>query len=161
MARAIAGDASSRRGEKESEWDTDAGTKRLPLRTILGSLAESLARSDSLMRRLIPGLAIVFIVILALFRTGDLVTDYTRTQETAQMTLSLMATVVASGLMSSESDLPETGYRTTLKRILADSLPSGATSKGRIYLVADQSGTIVASAPLQPALESRPLRPKA
>ncbi|GAB2205061.1 PAS domain-containing sensor histidine kinase [Roseibium sp. ROS1] len=157
MARALAGDASARRGEKESEWERDAGTKRLPLRTLLGALAESLARSDSLMRRLIPGLAIIFIVILALFRTGDLVSDYTRTQENAQVTLSLMATVVASGLMSSENDLPETGYRTTLKRILADSLPTGATSKGRIYLVADQSGTIVASAPLQPSLESRPI----
>ncbi|NKX67728.1 PAS domain-containing protein [Labrenzia sp. 5N] len=157
MARALAGDASARRGEKESEWETDAGTKRLPLRTLLGALAESLARSDSLMRRLIPGLAIIFIVILALFRTGDLVSDSTRTQENAQVTLSLMATVVASGLMSSENDLPETGYRTTLKRILADSLPTGATSKGRIYLVADQSGTIVASAPLQPSLESRPI----
>ncbi|AMN54218.1 histidine kinase [Labrenzia sp. CP4] len=157
MARALAGDASARRGEKESEWETDAGTKRLPLRPLLGALAESLARSDSLMRRLIPGLAIIFIVILALFRTGDLVSDYTRTQENAQVTLSLMATVVASGLMSSENDLPETGYRTTLKRILADSLPTGATSKGRIYLVADQSGTIVASAPLQPSLESRPI----
>ncbi|UES36524.1 PAS domain-containing sensor histidine kinase [Roseibium aggregatum] len=157
MARALAGDASARRGEKESEWETDAGTKRLPLRTLLGALADSLARSDSLMRRLIPGLAIIFIVILALFRTGDLVSDYTRTQENAQVTLSLMATVVASGLMSSENDLPETGYRTTLKRILADSLPTGATSKGRIYLVADQSGTIVASAPLQPSLESRPI----
>ncbi|QFT70246.1 Non-motile and phage-resistance protein [Labrenzia sp. THAF35] len=157
MARALAGDASARRGEKESEWETDAGTKRLPLRTLLGALAESLARSDSLMRRLIPGLAIIFIVILALFRTGDLVSDYTRTQENAQVTLSLMATVVASGLMLSENDLPETGYRTTLKRILADSLPTGATSKGRIYLVADQSGTIVASAPLQPSLESRPI----
>jgi two-component system cell cycle sensor histidine kinase PleC len=157
MARALAGDASARRGEKESEWETDAGKKRLPLRTLLGALAESLARSDSLMRRLIPGLAIIFIVILALFRTGDLVSDYTRTQENAQVTLSLMATVVASGLMSSENDLPETGYRTTLKRILADSLPTGATSKGRIYLVADQSGTIVASAPLQPSLESRPI----
>lgn len=157
MARALAGDASARRGEKESEWETDAGTKRLPLRTFLGALAESLARSDSLMRRLIPGLAIIFIVILALFRTGDLVSDYTRTQENAQVTLSLMATVVAGGLMSSENDLPETGYRTTLKRILADSLPTGATSKGRIYLVADQSGTIVASAPLQPSLESRPI----
>ncbi len=157
MARALAGDASARRGEKESEWETDAGTKRLPLRTLLGALAESLARSDSLMRRLIPGLAIIFIVILALFRTGDLVSDYTRTQENAQVTLSLMATVVASGLMSSENELPETGYRTTLKRILADSLPTGATSKGRIYLVADQSGTIVASAPLQPSLESRPI----
>ena len=157
MARALAGDASARRGEKESEWETDAGTKRLPLRPLLGALAESLARSDSLMRRLIPGLAIIFIVILALFRTGDLVSDYTRTQENAQVTLSLMATVVASGLMSSENDLPETGYRTTLNRILADSLPTGATSKGRIYLVADQSGTIVASAPLQPSLESRPI----
>ncbi|MBO6856841.1 PAS domain-containing sensor histidine kinase [Roseibium sp.] len=157
MARALAGDASARRGEKESERETDTGTKRLPLRTLLGALAESLARSDSLMRRLIPGLAIIFIVILALFRTGDLVSDYTRTQENAQVTLSLMATVVASGLMSSENDLPETGYRTTLKRILADSLPTGATSKGRIYLVADQSGTIVASAPLQPSLESRPI----
>ena len=157
MARAIAGDASSRRGEKESERETDAGATGLPLRSLLGTMRDGLARSDSLMRRIIPGLAIIFIIILALFRAGELASDYAQTQENAQTTLSLMATVVAGGLAADESALSEAGYRTTLKRLLADSLPAGATSQGRIYLVADESGTVVASAPVQPALEGRPI----
>jgi len=157
MARAIAGDASSRRGDKESERDTDAGATGLPLRSLLGTMRDGLARSDSLMRRIIPGLAIIFIIILALFRAGELAGDYTQTHENAQTTLSLMATVVAGGLAADESALSEAGYRTTLKRLLADSLPAGATSQGRIYLIADQSGTVVASAPVQPALEGRPI----
>lgn len=157
MARAIAGDASSRRGEKESELGTDAGATGLPLRSLLGTMRDGLARSDSLMRRIIPGLAIIFIIILALFRAGELASDYAQTQQNAQTTLSLMATVVAGGLATDESALSEAGHRTTLKRLLADSLPAGATSQGRIYLVADETGTVVASAPVQPALEGRPI----
>ncbi|MHA7773642.1 PAS domain-containing sensor histidine kinase [Roseibium sp. M-1] len=153
----MAGDASTRRGEKESERETDAIATGLPLRSVLGTMRDSLARSDSLMRRIIPGLAIVFIIILALFRAGELANDYTETQQSAQTTLSLMATVVAGGLASGEGTLSETGFNTTLKRLLADSLPAGATSQGRIYVVTDQTGTIVASAPVQPALESRPI----
>ncbi|ASP31985.1 PAS domain-containing sensor histidine kinase [Labrenzia sp. VG12] len=157
MARALASDASTRRGDKESELEAGTAPSGLTLRTLTSSFRSSLNRSDGVMRRLIPGLAIVFIIVLALFRAGELAGDYSETQSTAETTLSLMASVVAGGLMSSEETLPETGYRTTLKRILADSLPAGATSQGRIFLVTDNAGTIVASAPIQPSLESRPI----
>ncbi|WP_298958245.1 ATP-binding protein [uncultured Roseibium sp.] len=157
MARALAGDASARRGDKESNGETRTSDTSLSLRSLLTALSSGLARSDSLMRRLIPGLAIIFIIVLAIFRAGELANGYTDTQRSAQTTLSLMATVVASSLEASEPTLPDTGYRTTLKRILADSLPAGATSKGRIYIVADKSGTVVATAPIQPGLESRPI----
>ncbi len=157
MARALAGDASARRGEKESDRETSASGTSLPLLTLFGSFRAGLARSDGLMRRAIPGLAIVFIVVLAFFRAGQLATDYTETRTEAETALSLMALVVASGLNSSEDGLPETGYRTTLRRMLANSLPPGATSKGRIFLVADDAGRVVASAPVQPGLEGRPI----
>ncbi|WP_269583053.1 PAS domain-containing sensor histidine kinase [Roseibium sp. Sym1] len=157
MARALAGDASTRRGDKESESETDAGLTGLPLNSLAGTVRSGLARSDGLMRRLIPGLAILFIIVLALFRAGELASDYSDTQKAAETTLSLMATVVANGLTGSQDTLPKTGYRTSLKRILADSLPAGATSDGRIFLVSDQAGTIAASAPIQPSLESRPI----
>jgi len=158
MARALAGDASARRGEKESEVENGASLHGLPLRSLAGSFRHSLIRSDSLMRRVIPGLAILFILVLALFRAGELAGDYGEAQEGAETTLSLMATVVANGLTSaSEETLPQSGYRTALKRILADSLPAGATSQGRIFLVADQAGIVVASAPIHPSLESRPI----
>ncbi|CTQ56247.1 Non-motile and phage-resistance protein [Roseibium album] len=157
MAQALAGDASSRRGEKESELEKGASNKSLTLRSLLGSLHDSLARSDNVMRRAIPGLAILFIIVLALFRAGELADDFSETEMAAQTTLSLMASVVAGNLNASEGILPEAGYRTTLKRILADSLPAGATSRNRVFLVTDQSGTIVASAPIQPNIESRPI----
>ncbi|MCX2723425.1 ATP-binding protein [Roseibium salinum] len=157
MTQALAGDASARRGEKESDQETRASAPGLPLRTLVETFLNSLARSDGLLRRVIPGLAIVFIVILALFRGGELAGRYSEAQTSAQSTLSLLATVVAGNLNAEQDTLPEAGYRTTLKRLLADSLPAGATSKGRIFLITDPSGTIVASAPAHPDMESRPI----
>ncbi|PVB60783.1 PAS domain-containing sensor histidine kinase [Labrenzia sp. 011] len=157
MARALAGDASVRRGEKESDDTTSASQTGLPLQSLFASLLDGLSRTDGVMRRAIPGLAIIFIIILAMFRAGELVNSYSETRQSAQSTLSLMATVVANTLGDSEIALPDAGYRTTLKRLLADSLPAGATSKGRIFLVTDEAGTVIASAPPQPELESRPV----
>nr|WP_082428944.1 PAS domain-containing sensor histidine kinase [Roseibium alexandrii] len=123
----------------------------------MSSAHSHLERSDSLMRRLIPALAILFLVFLAMYRTGELVGQHESARSDAETTLSLMASVVAAPLNASGKDLPAAGYRTTLKRILADSLPTGATSKGRIFLISDTNGKIAASAPLQPSLEGRPL----
>ncbi|WP_420338199.1 PAS domain-containing sensor histidine kinase [Roseibium sp.] len=123
----------------------------------MSSAHNHLERSDSMMRRLIPALAILFLVFLAMYRTGELVGQHEAARTDAETTLSLMASVVAAPLNASGKDLPAAGYRTTLKRILADSLPTGATSKGRIFLISDTNGNIAASAPLQPSLEGRPL----
>ncbi|MBN9669710.1 PAS domain-containing sensor histidine kinase [Roseibium aggregatum] len=157
MARTLAGDASARRGENESNSENGASDTSLPLRSLLTSVSNGLARSDGLMRRAIPGLAILFIIVLALFRAGELASSFTKTTDAAQTTLSLMASVVAQKLDASEGTLPETGYRTTLKRLLADSLPVGATSRSRTFLVADASGTVVATAPARPGLENLPV----
>ncbi|MCV0427539.1 MAG: PAS-domain containing protein [Roseibium sp.] len=157
MARALAGDATARRSDKDSIQAKSASNRGLPLQSLLGSLRDSLLRSDSLMRRAIPALAILFILVLALFRTGELASEYSETNLAAQNTLSLMATVVTTRLNAMDKAVPEIGYRTTLKRLLADSLPAGATSRERIFLVADQTGTIVASAPALPGLENRPI----
>lgn len=157
MARALAGDASSRRGEKESELENGASSQSLSLQGLLASLGVNIVRSDSAMRKVIPGLAIVFIIVLALFRAGELADEFAETERTAQTTLSLMATVVSANLNAYQETLPEIGYRTTLKRILADSLPAGATSMSRVFLITDQSGTVVASAPILPDLEGRPI----
>ena len=157
MARAIAGDATTRRGDKDSIQEKRTSNKDLLLRSLVGSLRDGFLRSDSLMRRAIPALAIVFILVLAIFRTGELASEYSETNQAAQTTLSLMATVVATRLNAMDEAVPEIGFRTTLKRLLADSLPAGATSRERIFLVADQTGTIVATAPARPALENRPI----
>ena len=157
MSRAFAGSATGRRSAKDSGRKNSAGTQRALWRHFVSSAHNHLERSDSMMRRLIPALAILFLVFLAMYRTGELVGQHETARTDAETTLSLMASVVAAPLNASGKDLPAAGYRTTLKRILADSLPTGATSKGRIFLISDTNGNIAASAPLQPSLEGRPL----
>ena len=76
MARALAGDASTRRGEKESNAENLSSGNTRPQLSCPAALpvrSASVQRSDSVMRRIIPGLAIVFILVLALFRAGELV----------------------------------------------------------------------------------------
>ncbi|MET1414644.1 ATP-binding protein [Roseibium sp. HPY-6] len=157
MTRALAGDASTRRGDKDSKAEESAGKARLQLAVPLAALRDTILSSDTVMRRVIPGLAIVFIIVLALFRAGELATSHSDTEAAAQTTLSLMATVTANRLNAIENTLPVNGFRTTLKRALADSLPAGATARSRIFLVADRSGTIAATAPAHPALEGKPI----
>ncbi len=157
MSRAFAGSATGRRSAKDSGRKISAGVQRALWRNFVSSAHNHLERSDSMMRRLIPALAILFLVFLAMYRTGELVGQHEAARTDAETTLSLMASVVAAPLNASGKDLPAAGYRTTLKRILADSLPTGATSKGRIFLISDTNGNIAASAPLQPSLEGRPL----
>ncbi|WP_299472066.1 PAS domain-containing sensor histidine kinase [uncultured Roseibium sp.] len=157
MTRALAGDASTRRGDKDSKTEKSAGNASLHLTATLVALRDTILSSDTVMRRVIPGLAIVFIIVLALFRAGELATSHSDTEAAAQTTLSLMATVTANRLNAIENTLPANGFRTNLKRALADSLPAGATARSRVFLVADKSGTIAATAPALPALEGKPI----
>nr|WP_319386683.1 ATP-binding protein [uncultured Roseibium sp.] len=157
MARALTGDASTRGHEKDSNAEKSSGETRPQLKSALAALRNVIVTSDTIIRRIIPGLAIIFILVLALFRAGELVASHTETEKSAQTTLSLMASVVATRLNAVEDTLPANGFRTTLKRALADSLPAGATGKSRVFLVADKRGTIAATAPAHPALEGKPI----
>ncbi|GAA0783987.1 PAS domain S-box protein [Roseibium denhamense] len=155
MARALTGDATTRRDDPESE--KTATGPAVPLTSMAARFIAGLAKTDSIWRRAIPVLAITFIGVLALFRAGDLASGYKITEDMARERLSLMTTVVATNLNGSEASLPDVGYRTNLKRLLADSLPTGATLNERIFVVADDNGEIIATAPARPALENRPI----
>jgi len=157
MSRALAGSATERRGTKDSESKTDARAVKTHWRDLLSYARFQLERSDGLMRRLIPVLAILLLLVLGIYRAGELAKDHTATLDNAKTTLDLMASVVAAPISTISTNLPKAGYRSTLKRILADSLPAGATNDGRLFLFSDTTGKIAASAPLQPSLEGRPL----
>lgn len=157
MTRALASDVSERRSDHESKFDKSTTRVRLPLHALSRSFQSKLARSDILLRRSIPVLAIIFILIVAFFRTSELVGSYNETKRVAETMLRLTTKVVANGLANSEASLPEVGYKTALQRLLADSLPEGATSGGRLFLVTDEEGAIIATAPVWPSLEKRPI----
>ncbi|WP_289033272.1 PAS domain-containing sensor histidine kinase [uncultured Roseibium sp.] len=127
------------------------------LRLLAQPTYQRLLRSEPLMRRIIPALCLIFIACLAIYRVLELSYDYQDTERQARDEIALTATVVSSHLAHEEGRLPELGYRSALQRILADSLPAGATSHGRTFLVADKDGLIVASAPLRPMLEGLPI----
>ncbi|WP_417684591.1 ATP-binding protein [Roseibium sp.] len=153
MARASAGSASVRRFARLTASKTGRATLTAHLRLLAQPTYKRLLRSEPLMRRLIPALCMVFIACLAFYRILELSYDYQDADRQARDEIALTATVVSSHLASEEGGLPELGYRSALQRILADSLPAGATSNGRTFLVADKDGLIVASAPLRPTLE--------
>ncbi len=157
MARAFAGSASVRRLVRITSSKTGKATLTAHLRLLAQPTYKRLLRSEPLMRRLIPALCLVFIACLAFYRVLELTYDYQDADRQARDELALTATVVSSHLAHEESGLPELGYRSALQRVLADSLPAGATSNGRIFLVADKDGQIVASAPLRPTLEGMPI----
>ncbi|WP_417693242.1 ATP-binding protein [Roseibium sp.] len=176
MARAHAGSASTRRFARIPQLVLSqvkallSGRKTLSATArrrsaLAGSLRfwrhptyQSLFRSEPLMRRVIPLLCLIFIACLATYRGLELNFEYQETDRRARDQISLIATAVSSSINAVKDELPTLGYRSALKRVLADSLPSGATSHGRTILMAGPTGKIVASAPLQPDLEGLPIR---
>ncbi|MEJ8473986.1 ATP-binding protein [Roseibium algae] len=157
MARAFVGSASMRRFGRNTASKTSRAVLTGHLRLMAQPTYQRLLRSEPLMRRVIPSLCLIFITCLAVYRFLELTYDFQDTLNQARDEIALTATVVSSDLTHEESGLPELGYRSALQRVLADSLPAGATSDGRTFLVADKDGLIVASAPLRPQLEGRPI----
>jgi two-component system cell cycle sensor histidine kinase PleC len=161
MARAFVGSASLRRLAQIRDHVRGQKGRRASLTGHLRLLAEPtyqrLLRFEPLMRRLIPTLCLIFVASLAIYRTLELSYDHHAIRQQARDEIALTATVISSHLADEENALPDKGYRSALQRVLADSLPTGATKNGRTILVADPDGNIVASAPLQPLLEGRPI----
>lgn len=157
MSRAMAGGAAARRSATESENKKTHGSALATWRATLSAARSRLERSDGVMRRAVPALAIVFLLILASHHSGELASEHTAAKADAEVTLDLVATVVAGNLRESHIREIDSGARSILKRRLADSLPIGAIAQKRMFLVSDENGQIAATAPLNPALEGRNL----
>ncbi|MFN7167862.1 MAG: ATP-binding protein [Pannonibacter sp.] len=154
MARAFAGSASMRRLAQITAGKK-SGTLTGHIRLLAQPTYQRLLRTEPLFRRLIPILCLVFIASLAVYRVLELSYDYQDVELQARDEISLIASVLSARIGSEESQLPDVGYRSALQRVLADALPAGATGEGRVILVTDPTGLIVASAPLQTEYEGQ------
>jgi two-component system cell cycle sensor histidine kinase PleC len=132
-----------------------SGTLTGHIRLLAQPTYQRLLRTEPLFRRLIPILCLVFIASLAVYRVLELSYDYQDVELQARDEISLIASVLSARIGSEESQLPDVGYRSALQRVLADALPAGATGEGRVILVTDPTGLIVASAPLQTEYEGQ------
>jgi two-component system cell cycle sensor histidine kinase PleC len=114
-----------------------------------------LVENEAVFRRAIPILTVIFILVIAAYRSAALVGAYEETEVTARDTLSLIATTVAADLTAAP-DLA-TGAAEALQTALDQTLPPRAIADGRQILFADDAGIVLASAPVRPDLEGRTL----
>ncbi len=157
MARAFVGTTSARRFADLIQRHRQAATLTGHIRLLAQPAYQRLLAAEPFFRRLIPALCIVFIATLAIYRALSLSYDHQEVDTKARDELSLIATTLATRLSSAEARLPDQGFSNALQAELAGSLPPRATSDHRQILVADPQGTIVATAPIQPQFEGRPL----
>ncbi|MDQ0314722.1 sensor histidine kinase [Amorphus orientalis] len=110
-----------------------------------------LLETEPLFRRAIPLLTVVFVLVIAAYRTAVIVSDYEATEAAARSDLGLMAMAISSEL-SNELEEEATLTRARAAAALADALPAGATRADRQIVVADAAETILATAPYRPEL---------
>ncbi len=157
MARAFAGGASMRRLAQIAGLKSRKGTLSGHLRLLAEPTYQRLLRTEPLLRRLIPVLCLVFITALAIYRVLELSYAHEATDQQARDNVAMIASVLSSHLTDKKGSLPDLGYRAALHSALDDALPAGATSNGRTILLTDPEGIVVATAPMTPNLEGRPI----
>lgn len=153
MARAFSQGATARRFMRLPKRISGAEALTGHIKLLAQPAYHRLITTEPFLRKLIPALCIVFIVCMATFRGLELTYDYDQIAQKAEDDLTLIATALTVQMDSYEGTLPEVGYHTALQNALAESLPPRATSHGRQIMLTDQSGKIVATAPIRPEVE--------
>ncbi|MBA5776388.1 PAS-domain containing protein [Stappia sp. F7233] len=157
MARAFVATASARRFADFIRKHRGRSSLTAHIRLLTQPAYHRLLTAEPFFRGLIPTLSIFFIATLAVYRALSLSYAYQEVDARARDELTLVATALSARLSLSEQTLPEQGFADALQAALADNLPPRATSDARQIYVADTNGTIVASAPIRPEIEGRPL----
>ncbi|WP_026381221.1 PAS domain-containing sensor histidine kinase [Afifella pfennigii] len=116
-----------------------------------------LVQAEPLIRRLIPFLIVLFILALGLMRAVVLSDAHSELERRVHGEVALLANAVANNLKEMRAQMPAAAMSETYHGILANAVPEGATGEGRIVLLADPSGKIVASAPYGTGLAGRTL----
>ncbi len=112
-------------------------------RLLAGPAYQKLVAAEPLLRRLIPILIAVFLVIVGLARFIELYQLKTEREQDARRTIGMVASVVGAAFADNGGALSQREVRNAL----ADALPPGATAGKRRIYITDADGTVVAAAP--------------
>src|SRR5689334_23465169 len=107
---------------------------------------QKLLAAEPFLRKLIPVLIFIFLVIVGLARFVELYQLRTEREYQARESLGMIARVLAGALEKLHSGASATPSREDVLNALADGLPPGATNDGRRIFVTDQAGTVIATA---------------
>jgi len=137
---------------------------RFPRRAAISGHARLLAQpayhrllaAEPLLRKLIPVLIVIFLLMVGLARFVELLQLKSEREYDARETLGMMATVLAGALDASRSESAAPS-RDDLADALSDALPPDATGKGRHFYITDRDGKVIATAPRDTAAEGQPL----
>ena len=139
--------------------EADAPSDRLSghVRLLAAPGYRQLLDTEPLFRRAIPFLTIIFVLVIAAYRTAVIVADYEATDEAAKSDLALMASALSSELSQAVDPTVGPAERGRVAAALAEALPPGATRNDRQIVVADEAETILATAPYRPGLIGKSL----
>lgn len=110
-----------------------------------------LVAREPILRRAIPLLTVVFILVIAAYRVAITVDHRADILQSAEVELTLIATALAADISyrAATEDAP-------LNNLLGQSLPTGATQNGRRVALLDEDGVILATSPFDEAMIGRP-----
>ncbi len=114
-------------------------------------------RLEPYIRRSIPVLIVGFISILAVARTAGLLDQRQTIEDAASAQVALVATALSSELSDAQARFANDAPADVLRMVLEDRLPSEARVPGRLILVTDTQGTVVAGSAGTASYLHRPL----
>ncbi|MCP4381206.1 MAG: PAS domain-containing protein [Hyphomicrobiales bacterium] len=117
---------------------------------------QKLLTAEPLLRRLIPVLIVIFLLIVGATRAVELYQDKNEREFEARQAIGLVAAVIAGAMERAFPDAAATDL-TDVEAILSASLPSTATFGGRQIYVTNQEDLVIASAPVNGEAEGLPL----
>ena len=138
---------------------------RLPRRAAISGHAKLLARpayqkllaAEPFLRRLIPILIVIFLMIVGAARFVQLYQLRTDREYDARETIGLVATVLSAALEKAYPAGGPAAASADVMKTLTSAMPATATSDGRQIYVTDPDGVVIATAPRNADLEGMPL----
>lgn len=112
-----------------------------------------------MLRRSIPILVVLFVVILALARAITLMAEHSRLEQSSQDYLTMIADTLEAKIRQrlSTGAVAATDHQGALNELLSAARPQLEEHQGRVILLTDDKGRVVASLPVMKAWEGRPL----
>ncbi len=116
---------------------------------------EKLVSAEPILRRCIPVLIILFLLIVALARFIQLYDLRMERENQARDMMGMVASYLAQSLDQAEPTLPTDRYQMAVQNALDNFVPQSAANAGERVYVADSTGRVIATAPRSTSEEGR------
>ncbi|MGI9401304.1 MAG: PAS domain-containing sensor histidine kinase, partial [Rhizobiaceae bacterium] len=148
------GQADARRVQARTNLFTGRGrVSRVPgyARLLSHPAYERLLSSEGMLRRLIPVLIVIFLTIVGAARWMQLSSEAVTIRDTAETELNFIAELLTERINALNITEQTAPSLQTLQNTISDTVPARYLLGGRLVIVTDPNGEVIATAPYSPA----------